>query len=128
MRQAFNVAQTIVVHETAWTPTARFADFVLPATMTLERDDIGAAGTDPRLVAMRKLAPPIGEARDDFDILSGLARRLGCEQDFTEGRDSRQWLIHLYETTRRALAEMGWDAPDFEEFWRRGELMLPYRA
>jgi biotin/methionine sulfoxide reductase len=125
MRRAFNVAQTIVVNETAWTPTARFADIVLPATMTLERDDIGAAATDPRLVAMRKLAPPIGEARDDFDIFVELSRRLGCEQAFTEGRDSKQWLVHLYETTRRALAEKGWDAPDFDEFWRRGELALP---
>ncbi|MBI5132459.1 MAG: molybdopterin guanine dinucleotide-containing S/N-oxide reductase [Rhodopseudomonas palustris] len=125
LRRAFNVPQTIVVHETAWTPSARFADIVLPATMTLERDDIGAAATDPRLIAMRKLAPPIGEARDDFDIFAALARRLGVEHPFTEGRDSRQWLAHLYETTRKALAAKGLDAPDFDEFWRRGELALP---
>jgi len=114
-----------VVQETAWTPMARFADIVLPATMTLERDDIGAAATDPRLVAMRKVAPPIGEARDDFEIFADLARRLGVEQAFTEGRDSRQWLVHLYETTRAALAGRGLDAPDFDQFWRRGELALP---
>ncbi|MFZ5740050.1 MAG: molybdopterin guanine dinucleotide-containing S/N-oxide reductase [Pseudomonadota bacterium] len=125
LRRAFNVPQTIVVHETAWTPTARFSDIVLPATMTLERDDIGAAATDPRLIAMRKVAPPVGEARDDFEIFSALARRLGVEQAFTEGRDSRQWMEHLYETTRQALAARGWDAPDFAEFWRRGELALP---
>ena len=125
LREAFNMPQTIVVHETAWTPMARFADIVLPATMTLERDDIGAAATDPRLVAMRKVAPPIGEARDDFEIFAELAQRLGVEQVFTEGRDSRQWLVHLYETTRAALAARGLDAPDFDEFWRRGELALP---
>ncbi|KRR10656.1 biotin transporter BioY [Bradyrhizobium jicamae] len=125
MRQAFNAPQTIVVHESAWTPMAKFADIVLPATMTLERDDIGAAGTDPRLVAMRRAVDPIGEARDDFDIFAGLARKLGVEQAFTEGRDSRQWLAHLYEPTRKALVEAGWDAPDFDEFWRRGELALP---
>src|ERR1700756_3817663 len=55
MRRAFNRPQTIVVHESAWTPMAKFADIVLPATMTLERDDIGAAATDPRLIAMRKI-------------------------------------------------------------------------
>ncbi|MGP9811024.1 molybdopterin guanine dinucleotide-containing S/N-oxide reductase [Rhodopseudomonas sp. NSM] len=125
LRLAFNVPQTIVVHETAWTPSARFADIVLPATMTLERDDIGAAATDPRLIAMRKVAPPIGEARDDFDIFVELSRRLGVEQAFTEGRDSRQWMAHLYETTREALAGKGHDAPTFDEFWRRGELALP---
>ncbi len=125
LRRAFNVPQTIVVHESAWTPMAKFADIVLPATMTLERDDIGAAATDQRLVAMRRAVDPVGEARDDFDIFAALSRRLGVEQAFTEGRDSRQWLAHLYEPTRRALAEAGWDAPDFEEFWQRGELALP---
>jgi biotin/methionine sulfoxide reductase len=125
LRRAFNRPQTIVVHESAWTPMAKFADIVLPATMTLERDDIGAAATDPRLIAMRKIVDPIGEARDDFDIFADLSRKLGVEQAFTEGRNSRQWLAHLYEPTRQALAEAGWDAPDFEEFWRRGELALP---
>ena len=125
LRRAFNVPQTIVVHESAWTPMAKFADIVLPATMTLERDDIGAAGTDPRLVAMRRAVDPVGEARDDFDIFAALSRRLGVEQAFTEGRNSRQWLAHLYEPTRRALADAGWDAPGFEEFWQRGELALP---
>ena len=125
LRQAFNVPQTIVVHESAWTPMAKFADIVLPATMTLERDDIGAAGTDPRLIAMRRAVDPIGEARDDFDIFAALSRRMGVEQAFTEGRDTRQWLAHLYEPTRQALADAGWDAPDFDEFWQRGELALP---
>jgi biotin/methionine sulfoxide reductase len=128
LRRAFNVPQTIVVHESAWTPMAKFADIVLPATMTLERDDIGAAATDQRLVAMHRAMEPVGEARDDFDIFAALSRRLGVEQAFTEGRDSRQWLAHLYEPTRRALAEAGWDAPDFEEFWQRGDLALPPAA
>ncbi|WP_426533498.1 molybdopterin-dependent oxidoreductase [Bradyrhizobium sp. McL0615] len=125
LRRAFNVPQTIVVHESAWTPMAKFADIVLPATMTLERDDIGAAATDQRLVAMRRAVEPIGEARDDFDIFAALSRRMGVEQAFAEGRDSRQWLAHLYEPTRRALADAGCDAPGFEEFWRSGELTLP---
>ncbi|EUB99852.1 Trimethylamine-N-oxide reductase (cytochrome c) [Rhizobium sp. CF080] len=125
LQQAFAVLETIIVQENAWTPMARSADIVLPATMTLEREDIGAAATDPRLIAMKRLAPPAGAARDDYEIFSELSRLMGTERAFTEGRDARGWMAHLYEPTRKALADRGWDAPDFEEFWRRGELALP---
>ena len=108
-----------------WTATARHADIVLPATITLEREDIGAAAGDPLLVAMHRAVAPYGEARDDHAIFAGLAERLGFGDAFTEGRSPRQWLEHLYEPTRRALAERGINAPDFAEFWEEGELVLP---
>jgi biotin/methionine sulfoxide reductase len=125
LQAAFAVPETIIVQENAWTPMARSADIVLPATMTLEREDIGAAATDPRLIAMRRLAPPAGGARDDYEIFADLSRLMGAGEAFTEGRNAREWVAHLYEPTRKALAERGWDAPDFEEFWHRGELALP---
>lgn len=125
LRLALAMPETIIVHENAWTAMARSADIVLPATMTLERDDIGAATTDPRLIAMRRIAPAVGLARDDYAIFSELSRLMGSEDAFTERRDAREWLAHLYEPTRMALAERGRDAPDFESFWERGELALP---
>ncbi len=128
LRQAFGRLDTLIVHETAWTATAKHADIVLPCTMTLEREDIGAAPTDPLMVAMRRIAPPVGEARDDYDIFADLAERLGRREAFTEGRSSREWLRHLYEKTRAALEARGDEAPNFDAFWARGELMLPQRA
>ncbi|WP_458097903.1 molybdopterin-dependent oxidoreductase [Roseomonas sp. WA12] len=125
LREAFARLDTLVVHETAWTATARHADIVLPCTMTLERDDIGAAGTDPLMHAMHAIAPPFAEARDDFAIFAALAARMGVEDAFTEGRDAAGWLRHLYEQTRAVLAARDIDAPSFEEFWDRGELLLP---
>lgn len=125
LRRAFARVDTLVVHETAWTATARHADIVLPCTMTLEREDIAGSTTDPLLVAMHQLAEPYGEARDDYAIFAGLAARLGKEAEFTEGRTPREWLAHLYDRTRTALAERGLPAPDFETFWEMGELELP---
>ncbi len=125
LARAFATLDTLIVHEIAWTATARHADIVLPATMTLEREDIGAAPTDPLMVAMHRVLPPHAEARDDYAIFSDLAERLGVHAAFTEGRSARQWLQHLYERTRRALAERGLEAPDFETFWARGEITLP---
>jgi biotin/methionine sulfoxide reductase len=104
---------------------ARSADIVLPATMTLERDDIGAAGTDPRLIAMRAALAPVGSSRNDHDIFADMADVLGKRDPFTEGRQPREWLQHLYEPTRLALHARGLDAPGFAEFWERGEVDLP---
>src|SRR4051812_34609740 len=125
LRDAFGRPDTIIVHDSVWTATARHADIVLPATITLEREDIGAAAGDPLIVAMHRAVPPHREARDDHAIFAGLAGRLGFADQFTEGRSPRQWLEQIYEPTRRALAERGHNAPSFSEFWEQGELKLP---
>ena len=125
LRRAFARVDTLVVHELAWTATARHADIVLPTTMTLEREDIGSSPNDPLMVAMHRIAEPFGEARDDYTIFSGLAARLGKEAAFTEGRDARGWLRHLYAKTQQGLMEKGLPAPDFDAFWEAGHLALP---
>ncbi|MGE0804435.1 MAG: molybdopterin-dependent oxidoreductase [Burkholderiaceae bacterium] len=125
LREAIRRLDTFVVHESVWTATARFADIVLPATMTLEREDLGASQYDPYLIAMHRIAPPHEQARDDYDIFSQLAARLGAAQAFTEGRSAADWLRRMYEQTREALAGRGVDAPPFDVFWQRGELVLP---
>ncbi|MBM9508124.1 molybdopterin-dependent oxidoreductase [Actinacidiphila acididurans] len=128
LRRAFGRPDTVLVHETHWTATARHADLVLPATTALEREDIGAGRRDTHLIAMHRAADPYGQARDDHAILAGLAERLGFGQEFTEGRDTRQWLEHLYGTWARESAASGaGEPPPFEEFWAAGEWELPGR-
>jgi biotin/methionine sulfoxide reductase len=128
LRKAFARLDTLVVHELAWTATARHADIVLPCTMTLEREDIGGSSNDPLLVPMRPVAAPFGEARDDYAIFADLAERLGAREAFTEGRNVRQWLEHLYQPTREALAAAGLPAPSFAEFWESEGTLLPQQA
>jgi biotin/methionine sulfoxide reductase len=125
LRRAFARPDTVIVHEPYWTATARHADIVLPVTTSLEREDIGAGRRDSHLIAMHQAVDPVGEARDDYDILSALSARLGTAAPFTEGRTARQWLEHLYEQWRRGLARQGHDLPGFAEFWAAGEVALP---
>lgn len=125
LRTAVARLDTLVVHDLAWTATARHADIVLPCTMTLEREDIGGSSNDPLLVPMHPVAPPYGAARDDYAIFADLAERLGAREAFTEGRNVRQWLEHLYEPTRKGLAAMGLPAPSFAEFWAGNGCLLP---
>jgi biotin/methionine sulfoxide reductase len=123
--QAFRRPDTIVVNECWWTATARHADIVLPASVTLERNDIGAAARDRFLIAMKQAVPPAGESRPDFEIFRGLAARFGVEDRFTEGRSESQWLRHLYETARGRASELGVALPAFDEFWAQGQLEVP---
>ena len=109
---------TVIVNEPFWTPTAKFADIVLPATTTLERNDIGASSRDRFVMAMKKAVEPQGEARHDFEIFRGLARQVGVEESFAMGRDEMEWLRVLYETARQK-ADDG-DIPDFDTFWEQG--------
>ena len=125
LTRAFALPDTIVVHEPYWTATAAHADIVLPSTVTLERDDIGAAGGDTKMIAMHQVIEPFAQARNEYAIFSDLARRLGREAAFTEGRTERQWLEHLYEMTRSSLAAKNFPTVDFATFWAAGEIELP---
>lgn len=123
--QAFQRPETVIVHEPWWTATARHADIVLPATTTLERNDIGAGSRDRWLLAMHKAIDPVGEARSDFDIFSGIAARVGTLDAFAEGRDERAWLEHLYNVTRQLAARREVELPSFAEFWETGHVEIP---
>ena len=126
LQRAFRAAETIVVHEPFWTSTARHADVVFAATTTLEREDVGAARYDDRLIAMGRVHAPLGEARDDYAVLSGLAHRLGTGERFTEGRTAAEWVEHLYEEWRTGpAARSGITAPPYAEFVAAGEFELP---
>ncbi|MQA94919.1 MAG: molybdopterin-dependent oxidoreductase [Streptosporangiales bacterium] len=125
LREAFTRPDTVIVNEPHWTATARHADIVLPATIPLEREDLGAGRRDSSLIAMHRAMDPVGEARDDYWIFSRLAERLGADKTFTEGRDTRQWLEHLYGRWREGMDRRGHDTPSFAEFWAAGEVRLP---
>jgi biotin/methionine sulfoxide reductase len=125
LRTAFARPDTVVVHEPHWTASARHADIVLPVTTSLEREDVGSGRRDTHLIAMHRAVPPVGQARDDYEVLAGLAQRLDCCDAFTEGRTARQWLEHLYGDWREAMLGGGHQVPEFEDFWAAGELRLP---
>jgi biotin/methionine sulfoxide reductase len=125
LRAAFGRPDTIVVHEPHWTATARHADIVLPATTTLEREDIGAGRRDSHLIAMHRAVEPVAGARTDHDILAALAGRLGFGDAFTEGRTARQWLEHMYGEWAETMRAQGHGVPGFAEFWAAGEIRLP---
>jgi biotin/methionine sulfoxide reductase len=123
--QAWRRPEVTVVHEPFWTAHAKFSDIVLPATTSLERDDIGSASGERYMIAMHRTVPPVSEARDDYEIFAGLARRLGVEKAYTEGRSTSAWLRHLYDESRGRATQAGIALPDFDAFWSAGVVVMP---
>ncbi len=122
---AWRRPDTVIVNEPWWTPAAKLADIVLPATTTLERNDIGASSRDRFVMAMKQAVPPQGEARNDFDIFRGLAERVGVSDAFTESLDEMAWLRRLYDEACAKVADSGLNLPDFDTFWDDGYLETP---
>jgi anaerobic dimethyl sulfoxide reductase subunit A len=105
----------MVVHEHFLTPTARHADIVLPATTFWERNDVHTpwAGAGHYVIYMRQAIPPVGQCRNDLDICTELARRLGIE-----GYNDRTEEAWLRDLTRDAI-------DDFDAFRAAGLARLP---
>jgi anaerobic selenocysteine-containing dehydrogenase len=66
-----------VVHEQVMTPTAYYADLLLPATTFLENHDVYTAYGHFYLKVAKPVIEPIGEARSNFDLFQQLATRMG---------------------------------------------------
>ena len=117
LRAAFGRPDTVVVHDSMWTSTARHADLVLPATLTVERDDFGASVGESVLFPMPALVAPHGQARDDYTILDELADRMGFSAAFGQGRKPLEWLAQLYSDWTDRAERRGFALPSWAEFW-----------
>ena len=97
------------------TPTARYADIVLPATTFWERNDVHTpwAGAGHYAIFMRQAIQPMYECRNDIDIFSDLAHRVGIE-GYNDKSES-EWLREL---TAGAI-------DDFDEFVHQGVARFP---
>jgi len=123
--RAWRRPETVIVQDPWWTATARHADIVLPATTTLERNDIGSSSRDRFILAMHQAIEPHGDARNDFDIFCDLAERFGTRAVFDEGRDEMTWLRHLYEVVRERAEQKQIHIRDFDGFWSEGHVEVP---
>ncbi len=125
--RAWQRPETVVVHDSWWTPIARAADIVVPVATPLERDDFAASPVDNWISAMHKACEPPPGVRTDYEVFSEIAGRLGFGEEFAEGRSALEWVRHLYDVTRERLARDGVSVPDFTRLWdeARVELQSP---
>jgi anaerobic dimethyl sulfoxide reductase subunit A len=107
---ALDRVEFLVAQDHFLTPTARYADIVLPATTFWERNDVHTpwAGAGHYAIFMKQAIAPIGECRNDMDILADLSTRVGIAG--YSDKSETEWLRDL---TRDAV-------DDFEAFADNG--------
>jgi anaerobic selenocysteine-containing dehydrogenase len=87
--EALRSLDFVAVAAHAMTPTAEWADIVLPKTTTLEEEDVLFVNSAPAVLFTRRVVAPNGEARSEIDIARPLLERLAARQAIT--RDLVPW-------------------------------------
>lgn len=120
------LVETIVVVDNQMTPSAKFADYLLPDTMNQEIDELEAdsyaVGDYNYLIACPKAADILWDQRPNWEIMREMAKRFGVEDKYTEGRTYKEWLRWGYEQTLKKAKTIA-DAdkfPSFNKFWSQG--------
>jgi anaerobic dimethyl sulfoxide reductase subunit A len=107
---ALDGVEFLVAQDHFLTPTARYADVVLPATTFWERNDVHTpwAGAGHYAIYMRQAIDPMYECRNDIDIFADLATRVGIS-----GYNDKTESTWLRELTKDAV-------DDFDAFAENG--------
>jgi formate dehydrogenase major subunit len=83
---ALEEMEFLAVQDIFMTETADYADVVLPAATSPEKHGT-FTNTERRIQRVRPTADPPGKARQDWEITSGLARRLGYDWEYEHPRE-----------------------------------------
>jgi anaerobic dimethyl sulfoxide reductase subunit A len=104
----------LVVQDNFLTPTARFADIILPACTQFETWGVedGWKYSD-EVILQPKLVEPPGECKSDYQICAEIAERLGIGEAYTEGRDEKAWVEYCLDVWRSSRFP---DLPTLDEF------------
>jgi len=106
-----------VVHERFLTDTARYADIVLPATTSLEQDDLFRCYGSYQAQRSNAVIPAVGNAKSNWEVFGLLAQGMGWDEPFF-----RQEAGELIE---QLLAEENdWRDTDINQRLRQGDPVI----
>lgn len=112
-----SLVELIVASDVFMTPSAKFADILLPSNTFMERWDIGTTwGPSQYAILSQKCIDSMYETKSDYEWLTMLAKKLGVEKEFTEGRTELDWVKWSIEESRKTDPNF----PTFEEFQKKG--------
>lgn len=110
--------ECIICSDIFMTPSARFADILLPSTSVFEGNNIAPpwSGED-YLLHNTKAIEPLFDCRFEYEWIKEVARGLGLYEEFTQGHElADDWLRAIYDDLRQVEKEL----PDYDTFKAEG--------
>ncbi len=84
--EALNSLEFLVVQDLFLSETARYADVVLPAASSLEKEGT-FTNTERRVQLIRKVIEPPGDAKPDWWIITQLAMKMGHDWNYSSPKE-----------------------------------------
>jgi len=99
------------------TPSMEYADIIMPDITQFEQEDIITRALGQGLALYgRQLVEPMYECKGVYEICLELAKRLGVQDKYDEGKTREQYLREFVAVAQAAHP----DFPSFEEFREKG--------
>lgn len=97
----------ILVWDTHFTASAKFADLVLPDVLSVETSDLinnsYQSGAYNYLIRTQQTIKPLFENRITYDVLADIAQKLGVKSQFTESKTYQEWIEYAYAKTKEMV-------------------------
>lgn len=124
VRRGFELLDFFVVIDCFFSKTAEYADVILPASPSLEKDGT-FTNTERRIQRLYQVLDPLGDSKPDWQILQMLANHLGADWNYTCTKDILEEATGLtelmkgvtydrlegYQSLQWPVAEDGTDSP-----------------
>ena len=81
IHKALSQLDFFVVQDVFFSKTAQFADVILPASPSLEKEGT-FTNTERRIQRLYQVLPPLGESKPDWQIICKVANRLGANWNY----------------------------------------------
>ncbi len=114
-----SLCEMIVVIDNQMTVSARYADILLPDVSNAEQLDViqqGSAGNMGYAIVADQVIEPLYNCKTIYEMMTEIARRLGVESEFTEGKTQEDWVRQVVEESREANPEL----PAFDDLREMG--------
>ena len=113
------LCEFILCYDVMMTPSAKYADIILPDLTPQETYSMSAAGEFNDTLGLwmgNPIGDPVEERREVYEVCGEIAERLGVGEAYTEGKTREEWRHQLYDEMRKEYPQL----PTYEKMQEQG--------